>query len=108
MRSQEGIQEFGQPPSKGGWKGVTELSGKHFLNLKGMIVSWREKTVEGQRGGNKETDKRKGRDMGKKGVCVWGEPLGILLSNFHTLASKNPAAGLGQEAVHGSHCNGIS
>ena len=56
----------------------------------------------------KLTDKREGRDMGKKGVCTWGEPLGILLSNFHTVASKNPAAGLGQEAVHGSHCNGIS
>lgn len=61
------------------------------------------------KGAKKVTDKKKGKDMAKKStLCAWGgQPLGIL-SSFHTLASKNPAAGLGQEAVHGSHCNGIS
>lgn len=56
----------------------------------------------------KVTDKRKGRDTAKKSSLWRGEPLGTLLSSFHTPASRNLAAGLGQEAVHGSHGNGIS
>lgn len=59
-------------------------------------------------GTKKVTDKRKGRDMSKKSSLWSGEPLGTLLSSFHALARRNPAAGLGQEAVHGSHSNGIS
>lgn len=38
--------------------------------------------------------------MSKKSSLWSGEPLGTLLSSFHALASRNPAAGLGQEAVH--------
>ena len=79
----------------------------HFLRDHHELEREDRRRVKGE-GTKKLTDKREGRDMGKKGVCTWGEPLGILLSNFHTVASKNPAAGLGQEAVHGSHCNGIS
>lgn len=59
-------------------------------------------------GVKKVTDKRKGRDTFKKSSLWSGKPVGTLLSSFHNLASRNQAAGLGQEAVHGSHGNGIS
>lgn len=60
-------------------------------------------------GVKKVADKRKGRDtVKKKSSLRGGKPLGTLLPSFHNLASRNQAAGLGQEAVHGSHGNGIS
>lgn len=60
-------------------------------------------------GAKKVTDKRKGRDMfpPHKKSLWWGAFRDITFQ-FLALASRNPAAGLGQEAVHGSHCNGIS
>lgn len=67
---------------------------------------------EAQGGSQEVTDKRKGRDLPtplKRGV--WeelGSLLWTLLFSFHMLACRHLATGLGQEAVHGSHCNGIS
>lgn len=64
---------------------MTELSGNAFSKSKGMIMSWREKTGEWVKGGNKEINltRGKGEMLGKK-ESVHGESLGILLSNFHT------------------------